>query len=187
MSRFWGKGENVSSVSRLNCVFRCVVGSGCGRADSGPRAWPRLPLPRSAVVRPRTSPVWGSSACRSRFGSCQRGRERGGARGGRGRPRPRPGPRPPTSRAPRTRPVGRPIAYRAPRSPARFSLCLWSAAGRAGAGDPAGAEAWQAGSAGPAAAFSPCPRPATTAATSPCTSWFGTTTTGSWRRSCGAR
>lgn len=146
------------------------------------------PPPRRAVVRSPHFPVWGSSARRSRFASCQRGRERRGARGGRGRP---PSPTRPTipdlPRVPCPRPA-RP-AGRVPRPLARSPGSLRSPAGRrAGAGDPhrglrLGKRAVRARLRPP----SPCPRPATLAATSPCTSWSGTTTTGSWRRSCGTR
>ena len=123
---------------------------GSGRPRAGWLASPP-PTPRRAVVRSPHFPVWGSSARRSRFASCQRGRERRGAQGGRGRP---PSPTRPATpdlpRVPCTRPLGRPASYRA-RSLAWFS----SLAGRPAGGrrrPPPGAEACQAGGEGRAAA-----------------------------------
>lgn len=102
----------------LHCASQCKVGGGWDWAGPDSVGWPSLPPLRRAVVRSLHFPVWGSSARRSRFGSCQRGRVRGGARGGRGRPRPRPGPLPTTSRAPAPGQLGRPTAY----APLAYSL-----------------------------------------------------------------
>lgn len=180
-----GLREKSELFGRLYSAFRCGVGDGWHWADSPPGGSPRLPLAAACGGSRRALPCLGQFGPQKSVRELSARPESGGARGGRGRPRPRPGPRHPTSRAPGPRPARPP--GRGPRpSPARL-FSLSPAARRAGAGDPAGAEAGPAGAEGPAAASSPCPRPATPAATSLCTSWSGTTTTGSWRGSCGAR
>lgn len=104
MSRSWTNGENFKSFGGLNCVCRCGVGGGWNWVNPSPGGSCRLtPRPWSSLVRSQHFPVWVSSVPRSRFASCQRGRQRSGARGGRGRSGPRPDP--PTSRAPHTRPT----------------------------------------------------------------------------------
>lgn len=174
--------------------FGCRVSRRGGAAGQhGAGLWPvaRLsPPPRRAMERPAHFPVLGGSAGSSRFASCQRGRERAGRGVGAAERVPEPVPSPardPGPPAPPTPDSEALVARSAPHSPARHPppLALWPV-GRAPE-TPSDPGWWQTGGQARVAASSPCPRNATPAAASRCTSWSGTTTTGSWRRSCGAR
>lgn len=106
----------------------------------------------------------------------------------RSRAGPQPGPRPRASSAARSGLGGpccplHPALGRSPLSSPR------SPAGRAGAPEtPSGGSRLVVGRwSGPGGDLLACPRPATPVAASGCTFCSGTTTTGSWRRSCGAR
>lgn len=171
------------------CVSRREGATGRHGAWLGLVSGPRPP-PRRAMERPAHFPVRSGSAGSSRFPSCQRGRERAGRGVGAAErvpepvPSPARDPGPPAPPAPDSETL---VARCAPHSPARRPPPLaLRPVGRAPE-TPSGPGWWQAGGQARVAASSPCPRPATPAAASHCTSWSGTTTTGSWRRSCGAR
>lgn len=155
----------------------------------GPVAGSRPP-PQHAMERPAHFPVRGGSAGSSRFASCQRGRERAGRGVGAAERVPEPVPSPARDPGPPAPPApdSEALVVRCvPHSPARRPPPLaLRPVGRAPE-TPSGPDWWQTGGQAWVAASSPCPRPATPAAASRCTSWSGTTTTGSWRRSCGTR
>lgn len=110
-----GSGRNLSCLGDYTVLS--AVESEMGGTGRTPHRVARLasPSPRRAVVRAAHFPVWGSSARRSRFGSCQRGqRAEGRGVGAADRvPDPAPDTRPPARPAPG--PLGPPAAARAPR------------------------------------------------------------------------